>query len=122
MANVTRWSKPPHYGALVQSPFPGFVPVAAQRAWTAEIGTRGQRGDFVWDLTFYRAGVRGDLLSCWRRPEHPPLSSTPKIRSIKASKPALDWELGHELLGGPLRLRQTYAWSDFRFDGRPRLR
>jgi iron complex outermembrane receptor protein len=116
-ANVTRSVEPPHYGALVQSPFPGFVPVAAQRAWTGEIGTRGRRGDFVWDLTFYRAQVRGELLSFLAATGTPAAFFNAEDTIHQGIEASLDWELGHEWLGGPLRLRQTYAWSDFRFDG-----
>ncbi|HUH23334.1 MAG TPA: TonB-dependent receptor, partial [Brevundimonas sp.] len=50
-ANVTRSVEPPAYGALVQAPLTGFTPVQVQDAWTAEIGTRGRRGAFAWDLT-----------------------------------------------------------------------
>jgi len=115
-ANVTRSVEPPHYGALVQSPFPGFVPVAAQRAWTGEIGTRGRSGTFLWDVAFYRAAVTGELLSFLPAAGLPAAVFNAESTIHQGVEASLDWDLDETLLGGPLRLRQTYAWSDFRFD------
>jgi len=39
-----------------------FTPLNPQRAWTVEIGTRGERGPFDWDLSLYRSWVRDELL------------------------------------------------------------
>src|SRR3546814_537544 len=39
-----------------------FVPLDPQRAWTAEIGTRGRAGVLRWDLSLYRADITGELL------------------------------------------------------------
>jgi iron complex outermembrane receptor protein len=39
-----------------------FVPLEPQRAWTGEIGTRGQSGRFFWDATAYRADITNELL------------------------------------------------------------
>lgn len=39
-----------------------FVPLATQRAWTGEIGTRGRLDRFFWDVTAYRADVYNELL------------------------------------------------------------
>jgi iron complex outermembrane receptor protein len=116
-ANVTRSVEPPHYGALVQSPFPGFVPVAAQRAWTGEVGTRGRSGDLLWDVTFYRASVKGELLSFVPTAGLPAAVFNADSTIHQGIEASLDWDLGADLLGGPLRLRQTWAWSDFAFDG-----
>lgn len=118
-ANITRSVEPPHYGALVQSPVPGFVPVQAQRAWTGEIGTRGRRDAFTWDLTFYRSAVQSELLSFRAVTGYPAAFFNAGDTIHQGIEASLDWDLGETLLGGPLRLRQTYAWSDFRFDKDP---
>src|SRR3546814_19235713 len=39
-----------------------FVPFDAQRAWTAEAGTRGRSGPLSWDATYYRSTIKGELL------------------------------------------------------------
>jgi iron complex outermembrane receptor protein len=119
-ANYTRSVEPPHFGALTQTNTSGqlFVPLDAQRAWTAEIGTRGRVGAFAWDLTYYRAEVKGELLSYLPAAELPASvfnAGDTRHQGIEAS---LDWDLFEGELGR-LRLRQSYAWSDFRFQGDP---
>src|SRR3546814_19699695 len=39
-----------------------FVPLDAQRAWTAEAGTRGRSGPLSWDVTYYRSTIKGEVL------------------------------------------------------------
>src|SRR3546814_16777809 len=59
-ANYSRSVEFPGFIELAQ--LSAFVPLAAQRAWTAEVGTRGQAGMLNWDLSLYRADIRGELL------------------------------------------------------------
>jgi iron complex outermembrane recepter protein len=113
-ANVTRSVEPPTYGALVQAPLPGFVDVDLQDAWTAEIGTRGRRGAFAWDLTAYRSRIDGEILNFIVGPDIPATFNADRTihQGIEAG---LDWRLPVELADGSLLLRQTYAFSDFHF-------
>lgn len=87
-----------------------FVPLDAQRAWTAEIGTRGRSGIASWDLSLYRADIKGELLQY----------------SVGADIPASTFNAGrtrHEGVEAALeiaptdwlRLRQVYTYSNFRF-------
>lgn len=111
-ANYTRSVEPPHYGALVQAPYPGFVPVEPQKAWTAEIGTRGRSGAWTWDVAAFRSEIEGELLSYTATVGLPAAlfnAGTTVHQGIEAS---LDWRILDRLT-----LRQTWAWSDFRFDG-----
>ena len=111
-ANITNSVEPPHYGALVQSPVPGFVPVEPQEAWTGEIGTRGRRGAFVWDLTFYRAKLENELLSFMPGPGIPAAFFNADDTVHQGVELALDWDIADGWL-----LRQSYTYSDFFFDG-----
>src|SRR3546814_14364769 len=43
-----------------------FVPLDAQRAWTAEAGTRGRSGPLSWDVTYYRSEERRVGKGCVR--------------------------------------------------------
>lgn len=90
-----------------------FVPLDPQRAWTAEIGTRGRAGMLRWDLSLYRADIRGELL---------------QYNLGEADVPAATFNAGktrHEGIEAALelnptrwlRLRQVYTYSDFRFRG-----
>lgn len=115
-ANVTRSVEPPHFSALVQSPYPEFVPVEAQQAWTVEAGTRGRRGDLAWDVAVYRMAVENELLSFLPGPDIPAATFNAGDTIHQGLEAGLDWTAWrgaeHEL-----KLHQTYAWSDFRFDG-----
>ena len=39
-----------------------YTPLRPQRAYTFEIGTRGARGRFEWELSLYRTWLRNELL------------------------------------------------------------
>lgn len=119
-ANYTRSVEPPHFGALTQTNTSGqlFVPLDPQRAWTAEIGTRGRSGAFAWDVTYYRADVHGELLSYLPEADLPASVFNAQETRHQGIEASLDWTL-LENGQGRLRLRQAYAWSDFRFVGDP---
>ncbi len=73
-ADVTRSQDVPDFGDLTQTQAngrPGFVPLQAQHAWTAEIGTRGDVGRFGWDVTAYRSMLRGEMLQFTTNPDIP---------------------------------------------------
>ena len=59
--NVAGSFEPPSFGEGPQVIAGG--PLKAQRAVTAEVGTRGQSGALAWDLSLYRAELRNELLS-----------------------------------------------------------
>ncbi|MBN9532397.1 MAG: TonB-dependent receptor [Alphaproteobacteria bacterium] len=115
--NLTRSVEPPHYGALVQAPYPGFVPVVPQKAWTFEFGTRGRTSTLVWDVDFYRASLKDEMLSY--AVFGLPSAFFNADRTIHQGVEAgLDWTITDDgPLHGRLTLRQTYTWSDFHFDG-----
>lgn len=112
--NVTRSVEPPNFSALAPTTG-GFQPLKAQDAWTAEIGTRGRTGAFVWDAAYYRAEIDNELLA---------YSVNAALGIPAATFNALDGTMHQGVeagldwnISGGLRLRQTYMWSDFRFDG-----
>ena len=116
-ANLSRSVEPPAYGALVQAPLTGFTPVDIQGAWTAEIGTRGWHGSLAWDVAVYRSRIEGELLNFIVGPDIPAATFNAGTTIHQGVEAGLDWRLPFDLDEGGLTLRQTYAWSDFRFDG-----
>ncbi len=89
-----------------------FVPLDPQRAWTAEIGTRGRAGMLSWDLSLYRADIKGELLQYVVSADIPASTFNAGRTRHEGIEAALeiaptDW----------LRLRQVYTYSDFRFRG-----
>lgn len=110
-ANLTRSAEAPGFAELVNATG-GFFPVAEQRAWTAEIGTRGKLGKVEWDVTAYRARIDGEMLQY----------------TIDSQIPASTFNAGRTIHQGleagasvallqQLRLHAAWTWSDFRFDG-----
>lgn len=117
-ANYTKSVEPPHFSALTQANTTGsvFVPLDSQRAWTAEIGTRGRAGPVTWDVTYYRSRVRGELLSFLPEANLPATSFNAGKTLHQGVEASLDLAL-LDRDGARLRFRQTYTWSDFRFVG-----
>tara|TARA_R110002167_G_scaffold97566_2_gene257433 strand:+ start:145 stop:2217 length:2073 start_codon:yes stop_codon:yes gene_type:complete len=118
-ANLTRSVEPPTYGALVQAPLTGFTPVKVQDAWTGEIGARGRRGTLAWDVTVYRSEIDGEILNFVVGPDIPAATFNAGRTIHQGVEAGLDWRLPIRPADGKLTLRQTWAWSDFRFDGDP---
>lgn len=110
-ANLTRSVEPPNFGSMSPTGT-GFAPVEAQDAWTAEIGTRGRRGPFIWDVTLYRAELEKEMLQFTIAPGIPASTFNADRTIHQGLEAALDWQVTPQW-----RLRQTWTWSDFRFDG-----
>jgi iron complex outermembrane receptor protein len=99
-----------------------YTPLQPQRARTLELGTRGQRGRFDWELSLYRSWLRNELLDL-SDAQGNDLGAVNVHRSYhQGIEASLDCELLHlptEKDGARDRLTfsQTYTLSDFHFDG-----
>jgi iron complex outermembrane receptor protein len=109
-ANLTRSVEPPNFGSLSPTNA-GFASVKAQRAWTAEVGTRGRRGPVTFDLVYYRAALEGELLQFTVGEGIPASTFNADETTHQGVEAAVDWRFQPGW-----RLRQTYTWSDFRFE------
>lgn len=110
-ANVTKSVEPPNFGAMSPTGT-GFAPVEAQEAWTAELGTRGRHGAVTWDVTVYRAQLDGEMLQYTVAAGIPASTFNADKTIHQGLEAAVDWRFAPQW-----RLRQTWTWSDFRFDG-----
>ncbi|MFZ0269693.1 TonB-dependent receptor family protein [Caulobacter sp.] len=110
-ANITRSVEPPNFSSLSPTNV-GFAPVKAQEAWTGEVGARGHRGPFTYDVTFYRAHLENELLQFAVDSSHPASTFNADKTLHQGVEAALDWTMAPRW-----RLRQTLTLSDFRFDG-----
>lgn len=113
-ANYSRSVEMPGFGELSQTPaggVPGFTPVGLQKAWTAEIGTRGRAGPAAWDISLYRADIRGEML------QYSVVAGTIPAATFNADRTRHQGlEAGLDLTVTPwATLRQVYQYSDFRF-------
>jgi len=109
-ANANRSAELPGFGELVQAPLAGFVPVAPQTAWTYEIGSRGEIGPVRWDVSVYRADLRGEMLQFAVSPNVPAATFNAGATRHQGVEAGLDLRLGR--FG---QLRQTWLYSDFAF-------
>lgn len=108
--NYSRSVEFPGFNELAQ--IATFVPLDPQRAWTAEVGTRGQAGQWSWDLSLYRADIRGEMLQFTVGPDIPASTFNANRTRHEGVEAALEWQPADWL-----RLRQVYAYSNFRFRG-----
>lgn len=108
-ANLTRSVEPPTFSSM--SPVnTGFTPVKAQKAWTGEVGARGHRGPFTYDVTLYRAELKDEMLQYTVSPSIPASTFNADKTMHQGIEAALDWAVAPKW-----RIRQTWTYSDFRF-------
>jgi iron complex outermembrane receptor protein len=137
-ANFSRSWQPPSFDNMVDfddnnSPPPFgtgslvFTPLQAQRAWTAEVGTRGEKGRFSWELSLYHSWVRNELLEIINQ-QGEDIGAFNVNRSYhQGIEAGLEIDLLDSLLvpknkdheGDKLSFDQTYTFNDFHFDNDP---
>lgn len=111
-ANYSRSHELPGFLELAQ--VAAFVPLDAQRAWTAEAGARGRFGIASFDLSLYRAEIDGELLQFTVGPDIPASTFNADETLHQGIEAGLDLQLAHWA-----RLRQVYQLNDFRFRDDP---
>lgn len=111
-ANYSRSHEMPGFIELAQ--ISSFVPLDAQRAWTAEVGARGRIGLAAFDVSLYRARIEGELLQFTVGPDIPASTFNADRTLHQGVEAGLDLELARWA-----RLRQVYQWNGFRFRGDP---
>jgi iron complex outermembrane receptor protein len=109
-ANYSRSAEFPTFVELAQQA--AFVPVRPQRAWTAEIGTRGRIGTLQWDISAYRADLTGEMLQY--TPDANVGIPAATFNANRTRHQGIEAGLSWEPLDW-LRLRQIWQYSDFRF-------
>lgn len=110
-ASLTRSSEVPTFSELVQGAVPGFVPVDLQKAWTAELGTRGAYGNFSWDATLYHARIEGEMLQFNVGPDVPASTFNADKTVHQGIELGLSWQAWK-----PFGFQVTYNLNDFSFD------
>ena len=114
--NVSGSYEPPTFGELAGGR--SVTPVSAQRATTAEIGTRGSVrrawGSMRWDVSLYRAQLRDELLAL-NDANGNPLGTTNAGRTIhQGIEAGLETSIGRQWTA-----RAAYQLNDFRFEDDP---
>jgi iron complex outermembrane receptor protein len=109
-ANTSRAVEIPTFSELVQAPLAGFVPLAPQRGWTFEVGTRGEAGPARWDVSLYRADLQGELLAFTVTQEVPAATFNAGRTRHQGIEAGLDLQITPWAT-----LRQVYQYNDFTF-------
>lgn len=119
-ANVARSAEAPSFGE--NSDPSGAFRAELQTAVTWEIGTRGRRPDYSWDLAFYRANLDNELF-CITSPQNP--SSCSVQNADKTIHQGVEIGFGASVLKGLLDdrnqpdrlwLNLAYTYNDFHYD------
>ncbi len=120
-ANVSKSHEPPTFSELTQGGTVGFTPVDAQKAWTAEVGSRGSYGIAAWDVSLYRAWIRDEMLQFTTGSGIPASTFNAGDTVHQGVELGLDLQVAQNLLskGDHLQLRNAYTFSDYTFDGDP---
>lgn len=111
-ASITRSSEVPTFSELVQGATPGFIPVKLQKAWTAEIGTRGAYEAFSWDATIYHARVKDEMLQFTTSPSIPASTFNADDTIHQGVELGLGWQALEDI-----GFQAIYNFNDFTFDG-----
>ena len=124
--NVSRSAEVPSFGESVSGPpFLGlptipFTDIRAQRATTYEIGTRGSRPNYTWDVAAYRAEIDNELMCFYSA-----FGNCNVSNADKTIHQGLELGFGVAVLqsmfaDGPtpdkLWLNTAYTLNDFQFD------
>lgn len=109
-ANYSRSAEFPGFSEVAQ--VASFVPVDAQTAWTAEIGTRGSAGIAEWDVAIYSADIDGEMLQFTVGPDIPATTFNADKTRHRGLEAGLSLDLTDRIT-----LRQVYQYSDFSFRG-----
>jgi iron complex outermembrane receptor protein len=117
-ANVSKSNEPPTFSELTQSGTVGFTPLDMQKAWTAEIGTRGNRGIVEWDVSLYRSWIRNEMLQYTVGSGIPASTFNAQDTVHQGIEIGLNLKIAENIFSSTdkLKLNNAYTLSDYRFD------
>ena len=118
-ANISSSFEAPTFGEFAQSRANVPAGVDAQTATTFEIGTRGTRGAFAWDVAYYHASVENEFISSTEFQGGP----TATFNAADTRHQGVEAGFDINLAGGDIAakgaqkliLSQVAGWNDFRF-------
>ena len=116
--NISKSFEAPDFSNITQGNTVGFSPVADQRAWTYEIGTRGEHGPIAWDLSLYHAEIDDELLRFRAAGAFTDSTFNADSTIHQGVELGVGLQLGENLLmnGDRLKMWNAYTYSNFYFD------
>ncbi|HWL29422.1 MAG TPA: TonB-dependent receptor, partial [Burkholderiaceae bacterium] len=119
-ANVSRSAEVPTFDANTFAT-PASSDLAAQTATTYEIGTRGRRPDFTWDVSLYHARIKNELQCLTTGPWSP----CAVVNAGRTIHQGIELGAGVAFLrsafanGDRVWFNAAYTYNDFHFDNDP---
>ncbi|QYX53471.1 TonB-dependent receptor [Pseudomonas sp. S07E 245] len=115
--NLSRSVEPPHPWSLIWSSTVATQPIKMQNqtATTLELGARGNSAVGRWDLAWYYAQVRHELLAVELVQGLPAKEFNASATVHEGLEASLDSTLWEQSGSGKLSLRQAYTFSDFHY-------
>ena len=115
--NLSRSAEPPHPWSLIWSSTVATQPIKMQNqtATTLELGARGDSAVGRWDLAWYYAQVRHELLAVELVQGLPAKEFNASATVHEGLEASLDSTLWEQSGSGKLSLRQAYTFSDFHY-------
>ncbi|MBT5469439.1 MAG: TonB-dependent receptor [Nitrospina sp.] len=116
--NISKSFEAPDFSNITQGNTVGFSPVADQRAWTYEIGTRGEHGPIAWDLSLYHAEIDDELLRFRAAGAFTDSTFNADSTVHQGVELGVGLQLGENLLmeGDRLKMWNAYTYSNFYFE------
>ena len=117
-ANVSKSHETPTFSELTQSGTVGFTPLDMQKAWTAEVGSRGNSGIIDWDVSLYRSWIRDEMLQYSVGSGSPASTFNAGDTIHQGLELGLNLRIAENIFSSSdkLKLNNAYTFSDYRFD------
>jgi iron complex outermembrane receptor protein len=122
--NASRSYEPPLLLELNSLSVPGFIDLRGQSAWQFELGMRGSRGGFAWDVAAYDIELEDEILNLNIQPFAGAPFTVPTYRNAPRTRhygveAGVDYRLAGNILtrsgeGDRLRLRLAYTYARYR--------
>lgn len=117
--NVSRSTEVPTFVELTPTAQEEVTDIDATRYTTVEIGTRGERPGFAWDLAAYRSWVR-DEIQLFDLGDGRTVSQNADRTIHQGIELGLQANVVEDLFGSDrISIRQAYTFNDFKFDDDP---
>jgi iron complex outermembrane receptor protein len=121
-ANASHMYEPPLMLEVNSLAGPGFVDLAAQKAWQFEIGTRGRSGGLQWDVSVYDLEIEDEIININVQPFPEAPFTVPTYRNASETRhlgfeAGLAYELPASVFEERDRLgaRVAYTWGRFEY-------
>ena len=103
---------------MTQGGTAGFIDLRAQKAWTVEVGTRGQEGIVNWELVYYRAWLKDEILKFTTGAGIPATGFNAEETIHQGVEAGLGILLARNMVssGDSLKWNNVYTYSNFYFD------